>query len=134
MFHKLYMVRNFNTLLDYSFKSHQILDKKCLLLNCCLVLTLALMIRKKKNNNFPIFFTFFYIQKKKVLDMRKFSTSSLRWIYMFWDVLNTIGPFLENVCLSVCLYYFVDTVSQELMGRNGWNLIFSCTFMGLRAD
>ena len=39
------------------------------------------------------------IHKKKVLDSRKFSTSALRWIHMFWDGLNTISPFLENVCL-----------------------------------
>ena len=44
----------------------------------------------------------YYIHKKKLLDSRKFSTSGYRWIYMFWDVLNTIWPFLENVCLSVC--------------------------------
>ena len=48
-------------------------------------------------------FTFFYIHKKKVLDSRKFSTDGFRWIDMFWDVLNTIWPFLENVCLSVGL-------------------------------
>ena len=35
------------------------------------------------------------------MDSWKFSTSGFRWIYMFWDVLNTIWPFLENVCLSV---------------------------------
>ena len=71
-------------------------------------------------------FTFFCIHKKKVLDSRKFSASGFRWIDIFWDVLNTIWPFLENVCL--------DTVSQELMRGNWWNLIFSWTFMGLRAD
>ena len=49
------------------------------------------------------FITFFYIHKKRVLDSRKFSTCSFRWIYMFWDVLNTIWPFLENVCPFVCL-------------------------------
>ena len=31
----------------------------------------------------PFFITFFYIHKKKVLDLRKFSTSGFRWIYMF---------------------------------------------------
>ena len=35
-------------------------------------------------------FTFFSIHKKKVLDSRKFSTSGFWWIYMFWDVLNSI--------------------------------------------
>ena len=50
------------------------------------------------------FFTFFYIHKKKVLDSRKFSTTGFRWIDMFWDVLNTIGPFLEKVCLSTILW------------------------------
>ena len=47
------------------------------------------------------FFTFFYVNKKKVLDSRKFSVLGFRWIYMFWDVLNMIWPYLENVCLSV---------------------------------
>ena len=37
-------------------------------------------------------------------------------------------------CLSVCMYDFVDTVSQELIGGKWWNLIFSCDFMELRAD
>ena len=81
---------------------------------------------------------FFYIHKNKALDSQKFSISGFWWIYIFWDVLNMIWSFLENVWLSlrpsVCLYYFVETVSQELMGGNWWNLIFSCTFMGLRAD
>ena len=48
-------------------------------------------------------FTFFYIYKKEVLGSRKFSTSGVRWIYIFWDVLNKIWPILENVCLLVCL-------------------------------
>ena len=38
------------------------------------------------------------------MDSRKFSTSGFRWVYMFWDILNTIWPYLENVCLSVCMY------------------------------
>ena len=88
--------------------------------------------------NLLLIFTFFYIHKMKILDSRKFSKSGFRRIYMFWDVLDTIWPFLENVCLSVCrsvcLYYFVDAVSPELMGGNWWNLTFSCIFMGLRAD
>ena len=49
------------------------------------------------------FFTFFHIHKK-VLDSWKFSTPGFRWIHMFWDVLNTIWPFLENVCLSVLFW------------------------------
>ena len=76
-----------------------------------------------------VLFTFFYIYKNQTLDSQKFSTSGFQWFSMFEDLLNMIWPFLENVCLSVCLYYFVDTVSQELIGRNGWNLILSCTFM-----
>ena len=43
------------------------------------------------------------MHKKKVLDSRKFSTSGFRWIYMFRDVLNTIWPYSENVCLSICM-------------------------------
>ena len=35
-------------------------------------------------------------------DSQKFSASVFRWIYMLWDVLNAIWPFLENVCLSFC--------------------------------
>ena len=35
------------------------------------------------------------------MDSRKFSISCFRWIYMFWDVLNTICEFLDIVCLSV---------------------------------
>ena len=74
--------------------------------------------------------TFFYVHKKKLLDSRNVSISDFPWIYMFWDVLNKIWQFLENVCL----YYIVDTVSKELMGGNWWNLVFSCTFMEFRVD
>ena len=59
-----------------------------------------MLIMKKESFSFN-FFTFFYTHKKKVLGSRKFSTSGFRWIYMFWDVLNKIWPFLESVCLSV---------------------------------
>ena len=50
-----------------------------------------------------VFITFFYVHKKKVFYSQKFSTSGFRWIYIFWDVLKTIIPFLENVCLSICM-------------------------------
>ena len=30
----------------------------------------------------PTLFTFFYVHKKKVLDLQKFSTSSFRWIFI----------------------------------------------------
>ena len=50
-----------------------------------------------------IIFIFFHIRKKKALDSRKFSTSGFRRIYMLWDIFNTIWPFLENVCLCVCM-------------------------------
>ena len=53
------------------------------------------------------------------MDSWKFSTSGFWWIYMFWDVLNTIWPFLENVCLSVCLRNFRDTISST----NEWKWI-----------
>ena len=45
--------------------------------------------------------TFFYVNSRKYW----FHENSDFWcIYMFWDVLNTIWPFLENVSLSVCMY------------------------------
>ena len=55
------------------------------------------------------FFTFFYIHKKKIFNSQKFSATDFRWIYMFWDVLNTLWPFLENVCMYVCrsVYLYV---------------------------
>ena len=65
---------------------------------------------------FDIFITFFYMHKKKVLDSRKFSTSGFRWIWMFWSVLNTIWPFLENVCLSV--YMHVSKILWTLYLKN----------------
>ena len=37
------------------------------------------------------------------MDLRKLSITGFRWIHMFWDVLNTIWQFSENVCLSVSL-------------------------------
>ena len=50
-------------------------------------------------------FTSLYIHKKKELDWLKLSTSGFRWICMFWDILNTIWPFLNvSVCRSVCMY------------------------------
>ena len=66
------------------------------------------------------FFTFFYIHKKKVLDSRKFSNCGFRWIYMFWDVLNTIWPFLENICLSVSLYVFPKFCGHCISRTNVW--------------
>ena len=47
--------------------------------------------------------------------MRKFSTSSFRWIYMFWNVLKTIWPFLENVCRSVGT--FVSKICEHCISR-----------------
>ena len=52
--------------------------------------------------------TFFCRHKKKVLGSRKFLTSGFWWIYRFWGVLNTIWPFLENVCLSICLSVYMS--------------------------
>ena len=53
-----------------------------------------------------IIIIFFYIHEKKILDSRKFSTSG----FPFFEICNTIWPFLENVTLSVgrsvCLYVF----------------------------
>ena len=92
----------------------------------CKACIIKLKYRCKVDNTF---FTFFYVHQKKVLDLWKFSTSSFLWIYMFWDVLNAIWLFLENNCLYLCLQNFVDTVCQELMRGNWWNLIFSCTFI-----
>ena len=70
-------------------------------------------------------FTFFYIHKKKPLDLWIFTTSGIRWINMFWDVMNTIWPSLENVCLSVdlsvcmspkfCGYCISRTKARKLM-------------------
>ena len=49
----------------------------------------------------PCFYYFLLYKQKKVLVSCKFSISGFGWIDTFWDVLNTIGLFLENVCLSV---------------------------------
>ena len=61
--------------------------------------------------NYDIFISF-YIHKKKVLDSRKFSIDL--------DVLRCPEHDLTlfRKYLSVCLYYFGDTVSQELMCGN----------------
>ena len=58
--------------------------------------------KKKKNEKLNRILLFSIYIRRKYLDSRKFSTSGFRWIYMFWDVFNTIWPFLENVwlCLS----------------------------------
>ena len=76
-------------------------------------------------------FSFFYINKKKVLNSRKFSTSGFRWVYTFWDILNTIWLFLENVflsaCLCVCDKKFLASAARELMNRISWNFVFSIT-------
>ena len=57
-------------------------------------------------------FTFFYMHKKKVLDSRKFSTD----LHVLRCPEHELTIFRK--CLSVCLYYFVDTVSQELIAGN----------------
>ena len=75
-------------------------------------------------------YTFFYIHEKKVLESWKFSTSGFRWIYMFWDVLNKIWRILENICLSVCMSpKFCGYCISNLMRRNWWNTVFSCTLI-----
>ena len=60
----------------------------------------------------------------------KFSISGFWWIYAFWDVLNTIWLFLENVylfvwCPRVCDKNFVVCVIEKLIYRILWNFIFS---------
>ena len=42
---------------------------------------------------------YFLLYKKKVLISCKFLISGFWWICTFWDVLNTIWLFLENVCV-----------------------------------
>ena len=61
-------------------------------------------------------FSFFYMHKKKVFDSLKFAISDVRWICMFWYVLNTIWPFLENVCLSA--YMHVSKILYTLYLNN----------------
>ena len=85
----------------------------------------------RSSHPYTFFFTFFYIHKKEVLDSWKFSTPNFRWIYMFWEAMNTIWIFRK--CLSVGLYVcpqnFVDIVSQELMDGNWWNFVPSFTLI-----
>ena len=83
---------------------------------------------------YGLLFTFLlcsiYIRRKYWI-RESFLTSGFRCIYMFWDVLNTIWLFLENVCLSVIINvwcmnnYFVGSQSQKLMFGIESNLIFS---------
>ena len=49
-----------------------------------------------------IIFIFFCIRKKKVLDSRKFR--GFWCIFMFWDVLNMMWPFLENISWCECQF------------------------------
>ena len=67
-----------------------------------------------------VFITFFYVHKKKVFYSRKFSTSGFRWLCMFWDVLNTIWRFFENVCPSVlfCGHCISKTNGRKLIKLN----------------
>ena len=53
-------------------------------------------------------FIFFFIHKKKVLDLRKFLTTGFRRIYMFWDVWIRFSNFWKmsvwlHICVSVCM-------------------------------
>ena len=59
-----------------------------------------------------------YMYKRKTLESQKFSISGFWWIYTFWDVLNTIGLFLANVCalLKFCVH-------PSLMHKLSWNFI-----------
>ena len=62
------------------------------------------------------------MHKKKVLDSLR--SDSLGFEFRFSMDLHDLRhsehdlPFLENVCLSVRLQNFVDTVSQEQIGGN----------------
>lgn len=46
--------------------------------------------------------TFYYLQKKKVLESGKLSTSVFKWAYTFWDALYIIWYFFEKY-LFVCM-------------------------------
>ena len=72
--------------------------------------------------------TFFYIlYKKKVLESWKFSISGFYRIFTFWDALNTISLFLQNVCL--CVSNFVAVLRQKIMGGIAQNFLFSCILL-----
>ena len=68
-----------------------------------------------------LFFLSSVYVRRKVLDLRKFSTSRFRWIYMFWEVINTILPFLENVCMSV--FMSLKFCGHYISRTNAWKLI-----------
>ena len=84
----------------------------------------------------PLFTFSCILHKKKLLESRKFSTSSFWCIYSFWDVLNTISQFMHNVCVCVCVCVcdkkFLTAPAQKLMNGIAWNFIFSwnLTYIG----
>ena len=75
-----------------------------------------------------IYFYFLLYTKKESIGFAKIFDF---WFSMDLHVLKCIEPDLTifRKCLSVRLQNFADTVSQELMGGNWWNFIFSCTFV-----
>ena len=67
---------------------------------------------------FTYLFYFLLCKKKKIIVSRKFLPTSFWWIFKFWDFLNTIWLFLENVCLWVwqtfCGKYRSMTYAQNM--------------------
>ena len=71
-------------------------------LQCLLVLLLQCIL---------LMYTFLYIRRKYWI------TENFQWIYMIWDVLNTIWPFLESVGQSqkFCGHFISITNERKLM-------------------
>ena len=69
-------------------------------------------------------FYFLLCTYKKVLVSLKFLTFCFWCIHTFFDALNTIWLFLENVCLCVTVKNFLASTSRELIKRISWNFSF----------
>ena len=79
-----------------------------------------------------IFIFFCILCKEKVFEFWKFSIFGFKRIYMFWNVLQTISLFLQNICLSAvglseCDTNFVTLLAQKIMNRIMCNFVLSCT-------
>ena len=64
-----------------------------------------------------MFYIFSYLRKKKELELKDFRLLVLTYLHVFRCSEDDLTIFRK--CLPVCsLQNFVDTVSEELMGRN----------------
>ena len=69
---------------------------------------------------FPCNFLLTEYQMKE-LESQQFSISNFWWIYTFWDVFIRLLLFLQNVCLSLCVWHKI--CGRARVKTDGWSCV-----------